>query len=323
VSERAPATAVAMPPAPGLPGPGEPSVPEAPRGLRTWVRARGYTPTVWLVLPGVIFMIAFFIYPVIYGLNLSFQGRSGGISAYIDFFTNQFPHDSGSADTLWTTLKLSIPATVICVLLAVPIAWRFRSGVRGLRVFTAIIMIPMTLGSVFVAESLNTLLGPAGWLNRLLLALHLVTEPIQLTGNFAGVLIALVFTGLPFAFLLMLGFAAGIDASLDKAASILGAGPFQRFWRIDFPLLLPGITITFALSFVLSFGVFPSATLLGNDAGPTRVLSKVAYQEYSNGNYANASATAMIMAIAQLIVLGVVFLGRSRLYRGSTAGGKG
>jgi putative spermidine/putrescine transport system permease protein len=295
----------------------------APRGFGSWIRAHGYTPTVWLVLPGVLFMIAFFIYPVAYGLNLSFQGRAGGVSAYVDFFTNSFPHDFGSFESLWTTLKLSLPATIICVLLAVPIAWRFRRGVRGLRIFTAVIMIPMTLGSVFVAEALNTLLGPAGWFNRLLLALHLVSTPLEVTGNFTGVMIALVFTGLPFAFLLMLGYASGIDASLDKAASILGAGPVQRFWRIDFPLLLPGITITFALSFVLSFAVFPSATLLGNDAGPTRVLSKVAYVEYSNGNYANASATAVIMAVAQLIVLGVVFLGRSRLYRGSTAGGKG
>ena len=297
--------------------------PRAPHGVRAWMRARGFTSAVWLVLPGVVFMIAFFIYPVVYGLNLSFQGRNGGVSAYADFFTNSFPHDSGSFDSLWTTLKLALPATLICVLIAVPIAWRFRAGVRGLRVLTAVIMIPMTLGSVFVAESFNNLLGPAGWVNRLLLTLHIVRTPLEMTGNFAGVLIALVFTGLPFTFLLMLGYAAGIDASLDRAASMLGAGPLQRFWRIDFPLLLPGITITFALSFVLSFAVFPSATLLGNDAGPTRVLSKVAYVEYSNGNYANASATAMIMAVAQLIVLGVVFLIRSRLYRGSTSGGKG
>lgn len=293
------------------------------QGLGGRLRALGYTRTAWFVLPGVVFMVAFFIYPVFYGISLSFQGRSGGISAYIDFFTNAFPHDSGSFASLWTTLWLSFPSAVISVLLAVPIAWRMRGGVRGLRVLTAVIMVPMTLGSVFVAESLNSLLGPNGWFNRALLALHIVSSPLQLVGNYTGVLIALVLTGLPFAFLLMLGYASGIDPALDRAASVLGAGPVQRFFRVDFPLLLPGITITFALSFVLAFAVFPSATLLGNDAGPTRVLSKVAYTEYSNANYANASATAVIMAVAQLVVLGAVFLVRSRLYRGSTSGGKG
>jgi putative spermidine/putrescine transport system permease protein len=292
-------------------------------GVRDWIRARGYTPTVWLVLPGVLFMVVFFIYPVFYGINLSFQGRAGGISAYMDFFTNSFPHDSGSFDSLWTTLRLALPSAIISVLLAVPIAWRMRRGFRGLRVLTAVIMVPMTLGSVFVAEALNNLLGPTGWFNRTLVALHLITTPVQLTGNYTGVLIALVLTGFPFAFLLMLGYASGVDPALDRAASILGASARQRFFRVDLPLLLPGIAITFALSFVLAFAVFPSATLLGNDAGPTRVISKVAYTEYSNANYANASATAVIMAIAQLIVLGAIFLGRSRLYRGSTAGGKG
>lgn len=301
------------------------SVLEAPhtRGLHSWTRARGLSSAVWLVVPGVVFMIVFFIYPLVYGVGLSFQGRAGGVSAYVDFFTDSFPHDSGSFATLWTTLALSVPAAVICLLLAVPIAWRMRNGVRGLRVLTAVIMVPMTLGSVFVAEALNNLLGPTGWFNRLLQTLHITSAPIQLTGNFTGVLIALVLTGLPFSFLLMLGYASGIDPALDRAAAIMGASPRQRFFRIDLPLLLPGITITFALSFVLAFAVFPSATLLGNDAGPTRVLSKVAYTEYSNGNYANASATAVIMAVVQLIILAIIFGMRGRLYRGSTSGGKG
>jgi putative spermidine/putrescine transport system permease protein len=293
------------------------------QGLSGWMRARGYTRTAWLVLPGVVFMVAFFIYPVLYGVSLSFQGQAGGISAYTDFFADTFPHDSGSFESLGTTLWLSLPSGVISVLLAMPLAWRLRNGVRGLRALTAVIMVPMTLGSVFVAEALNNLLGPTGWVNRTLLALHLVSAPLQLTGNAAGVEIALVLTGLPFAFLLMLGYASGIDPQLDRAASVLGAGPTQRFLRIDLPLLLPGITITFALSFVLAFAVFPSATLLGNDAGPTRVLSKVAYTEYSNANYANASATAVVMAVTQLVVLGAVLLVRSRLYRGSSSGGKG
>lgn len=287
------------------------------------LRARGFSKTLWLVVPGVVFMIAFFIYPVFYGINLSFQGRTGGISAYLDFFTDSFPHDSGSFASLWITLKLALPSAIISVLLALPIAWRLRRGLRGLRVLTAVIMVPMTLGSVFVAESLNNLLGPTGWFNRTLLALHIVSSPLPLTGNYTGVLISIVLTGLPFAFLLMLGYASGIDPALDNAAAVLGADPLQRFFRVSLPLLLPGITITFALSFVLAFAVFPSATLLGNDAGPTRVLSKVAYTEYANGNYANASATAIIMAVTQLIVLAVIFLARGRLYRGSTSGGKG
>jgi putative spermidine/putrescine transport system permease protein len=137
------------------------------------------------------------------------------------------------------------------------------------------------------------------------------------------VLLSLVISGFPFAFLLTLGFASGIDPNLEQAAAVLGADAMARFRLIALPLLLPGLTITFVLSFVLAFGVFPSATLVGNDAGPTRVLSKIAYTEYTNAQYATASATAVIMAVVQLVVIGLVFALRGKLYRGSTAGGKG
>jgi putative spermidine/putrescine transport system permease protein len=277
----------------------------------------------WFVLPGILFMLVFFIYPLTYGVGLSFQGVAGPGSAYRDFLTNNFPHDSGSLSSLWITLELAVPGALINVAAALPIAWRMRGPLRGKRLITAVVMVPMTLGAVFVAEGMNTFLGATGWFNRLLLDLHLVDQPLQLTGNFAGVLIAIVVTGFPFAFLLMLGYVSGIDPSLEQAAAILGAPPWQRFRLITFPLLLPGLTITFCLSFVLAFAVFPSATLVGNDAGPTRVISKIAYTEYANGHYANASATAIVMGVAQLVILGLVMLARSRLYRGSTAGGKG
>jgi putative spermidine/putrescine transport system permease protein len=267
-------------------------------------------------------MLVFFIYPLIYGAGLSFQGDAGPLSAYREFFASKYPHDSGSLASVWVTLKLAVPGAVISVAAAVPIAWRMRGALRGKRLIVAIVLVPMTLGAVFVAEGMNTFLGPTGWFNRVLLDLHLIGKPLLLTGNFTGVLIAIVITGFPFAFLLMLGYASGIDPSLDNAAAILGARPWQRFRLITFPLLLPGLTITFCLCFVLAFAVFPSATLVGNDAGPTRVISKIAYTEYSNANYANASATAMLMAIVQLGVLGLVLLGRGRLYRGSTVGGK-
>jgi len=268
-------------------------------------------------------MLAFFIYPLIYGVALSFQGDAGPFSAYREFFSDQFPHDSGSLHSLWVTLKLAIPGALINVAAAVPIAWRMRGAMRGKRLITALVMVPMTLGSVFVAEGMIMFLGGTGWFNRVLLDLHLIQSPLKLIGNYTAVLIAIVITGFPFAFLLMLGYVSGIDPNLDKAAAMLGARPSQRFRKVTLPLLLPGLTITFALSFVLAFAVFPSATLVGNDAGPTRVISKIAYNEYAFAHYANASATAVIMGVVQLAVLGVIFFVRSRLYRGSTAGGKG
>ncbi|MBA3779815.1 MAG: ABC transporter permease, partial [Chloroflexi bacterium] len=73
-----------------------------------------------------------------------------------------------------------------------------------------------------------------------------------------------------------------------------------------------------------AFAVFPSAVMVGNPSGETRVISIAAYQAaFERFDYPMASAIAMIMAALQFAVVGSVFLVRSRLYRGSTSGAKG
>ena len=107
------------------------------------------------------------------------------------------------------------------------------------------LVVPVTLGTVLIAKGLLTLLGPRGWVNRALLELGLVDEPVRFVNNYWGVLLSLVITGFPFAFLLTLSLPVGIDPMLERAAATLGAGPRQRFWRITFPLLVPGLAMTF------------------------------------------------------------------------------
>lgn len=273
---------------------------------------------VWLVVPAAVFMVAFFVYPLCYGVSLTFQGSGGALSAYRNFFS-----DGYQLSSIWITLELSVPTALICVTAAIPLAYRMRGPFRGKRTLTAIIMVPMTLGAVFVADGMIDFLGPNGWFNRSLRALHLIDQPIVLIHNFVGVLLSMVISVFPLAFLLVLGYFSGIDTSLEQAAAVSGGSPWQRFRIILFPLLLPGLTITFALSFVLAFAVFPSATLVGDPAGSTRVVSIVAYTAYSQANYASASAIAIVMGLVELAVLGIVFGIRSRLYRGATTGGKG
>jgi putative spermidine/putrescine transport system permease protein len=199
-----------------------------------------------------------------------------------------------------------------------------RGRFRGKRLLTTILVVPITLGTVLTAEGLLNFLGPTGWFNRLLLTLGLVDQPITLTHNYWGVFFSLVITGFPFAFLLVLSYLSGIDPSLERAAATLGAGWAQRFFRITLPLLAPGLATTFCLTFVLAFSVFPSAILVGDPSGSTRVISIAAYEAaYVHYDYPAASAAAIIMGAVELLVISVVLGLRSLLYTGSTAGGKG
>jgi putative spermidine/putrescine transport system permease protein len=273
-----------------------------------------------LVLPAVLFILALFIYPFLYGLGLSFQPAKGG-GAFADY--QRFFSDPFQRDTIWKTLRLAIPAALFNVLAAVPIAYRMRGRFRGKRVITTLLVIPITLGTVLTAEGLLNFLGPAGWFNRTLVSLGLRDQPVGLINNYWGVFFSLVITGFPFAFLLILSYISGIDPSLERAAATLGADWRARFRRITLPLLAPGLATTFCLTFVLAFSVFPSAILVGNPTGSTRVISIAAYQAaYEQYDYPFASAIAMIMGLVELLVLGVVLLWRSRFYVGAT-GGKG
>lgn len=293
---------------------------QSPTAVRHRLAERGIDRQLLLLVPAAGFVALLFVYPFLYGVGLSFQPAQGdALSTYRRFFS-----DSYEADTIWTTLRISLPAALINVGASVPIAYRMRGRFRGKRLLTTILVIPITLGTVLTAQGLLNFLGPTGWFNRALLASGLVDAPVRLTNNYWGVLLSLVITGFPFAFLLVLSYLSGIDPSLERAAATLGAGRRERFRRITLPLLAPGLATTFCLTFVLAFSVFPSAVLVGDPAGSTRVISIAAYQAaYERFDYSMAAAIAVIMGVVELVVIGAVLGWRALLYTGSTAGGKG
>jgi putative spermidine/putrescine transport system permease protein len=284
--------------------------------------ARGapFDRTLLLVLPAAAFMLLLFVYPFLYGLVLSFNPKEGGwLANYQFFFTtdNEWP-------TIWTTLRLALPATLINVGLALPIAYRMRVKTRYQRWVTTLLVVPITLGTVLIAEGMLTYFGPKGWLSHVLQLLHLYSGPIRLTHNYWGVLISLIVSGFPFAFLLILSYVTGIDPVLARAAATLGAGPAAQFRSIYLPLLAPGLAMCFCLAFVQAFSVFPSAVLLGSPAGPTRVISIAAYEAaFEQYDYALASAIAMVMGLVQLLIVAAVLGLRNAFYRGPVSGGKG
>jgi putative spermidine/putrescine transport system permease protein len=286
---------------------------------------RGVDRTLLLLLPGVVFLIALFIYPFAYGLGLSFQPLPAHHSTDPLYNYKQFFHDPYQRNTIWITLKIGLPAALINVLASIPIAYRLRGKVRGKRLLTTALVIPITLGTVLTATGMIEYFSGTGWLNRILMAVHLtdVDHPVPLLHNYWGVMLSLIISGFPFAFLLTLSYLSGIDPSLESAAAVLGAGWFKRFRDITFPLLAPGLAMTFCLNFVLAFSVFPSAVLLGDGEGKTHVISIAAYDAaYQEYDYSKASTIAMIMAAVMLIVISLVLTGRAQLYRGSS-GGKG
>jgi len=287
--------------------------------LRVQLAAMGVDSVTMLALPAVLFVLALFVYPFFYGLALSVEPIEGVWYAnYQKFFTDPFLYD-----TIGKTLRLAVPVTLLCVFLSIPIALRVRH-MRNQRLLTTILVLPITLGTVLIAEGLLNYLGPQGWLNRTLITIGLIHAPLQLVHNYWGAFLGLLIAVFPFTFLLTLSYVTGIDPALEQAASTLGARPWARFRHIILPLLAQGLAVNFCLSFVQAFSVFPTAVLLGSPAGSTRVISIAAYTAaYEAYDYPLASTIAMIMAGVQLLIVAALLSARGLLYRGPMGGAKG
>jgi len=263
-----------------------------------------------LLLPSVAYLLVMFVFPFAYGVLLSLAPGARGLSLanYHAFFL-----DPWQARTIWVTASIAVPNTVVTVLLALIVAYSMRRGIRGERTITAALVLPIALGTVLVAEGINGFYGPKGWLNQALVGLG-VPELPRLTHNYTGVMIALFVQHFPFCFLMLLGYISGIDPALEASARVLGAGAWAVFRRVMWPLIAPGVAIAGALVFVMNFGVFPSAVLVGQPAGATRTIAIAAYQQaFEHSDMSMASAIAVVMGGCQLAGLALILVLRRRM----------
>ena len=161
----------------------------------------------FFLLPAILFFSLVFIYPFIYGVYLSFTDTGGSftLSNYVRFFT-----DMWEFRTVWVTFKIAMPVTILSMVLAIPLSYYMRFGLKYEKLITFFLVLPTTLGMVLVAEGILTYMGPKGWLNQFLMAIKLIDEPIQLIHNYWGVL-HLFYTEFSFCVPLLVGYVSGID----------------------------------------------------------------------------------------------------------------
>lgn len=271
------------------------------------------------ILPALLYVLCMFVYPFMYGIYLSLRPmkvEGFSLANYFSFFTD--PYQYG---TIWITFSLAIPTTVIVLTLALLMAYGMRRGFFMERTITTVLIMPISLGVILLSEGILGFYGSQGWFNQMLMGIGLIEEPFILTHNYIGVMLALFMQQFPFCFLMLLGYISGIDPSLEGSARVLGATPWVVFRRIMLPLIAPGLAIAFALVFVMSFAVFPSAVMLGQPSGATRSISIAAYQQaFEQYDMSYASAIAVIMGMCQLGALVIIILFRRRMSTSATMG---
>jgi putative spermidine/putrescine transport system permease protein len=253
----------------------------------------------WPLLPALVFLLFLFVYPVGQLLWLSAINKSGALTGqhYARLFSSSL-----YVDVLLITVKISAWTTAFALLGGYPVAYLLAtSSARWRTRLTFWVLLPFWTSFLVRAFAWMVLLGRNGALNKLLEATGLTTAPVAVIFNLTGVLIGMTHALMPLGILTMVSVMEHIDASLPKAAATLGARGGQAFWRIYFPLSLPGVAAAGLLVFISSMGFFIIPALLGGRR-ETMITQIIIEQVQDLMNWAFAGAISLLLLATALVV---------------------
>ena len=211
--------------------------------------------------------------------------------------------------TLFRSMWIAARVMIFSLLLGYPLAYylSFYAGKRKDLLYQLVI-IPLWVSYLVRAYAWKTILGSDGVLNTLLQYVHLTKHPLEflLYSPFAVVL-TLTHIYTPFAFLPIYASLEHIPRNLVEASHDLGASPFQTFWRVIFPLSVPGVLAGATFAFVLSLGDFLAPLLLGGPSGI--MISNIVVSLF--GAAYNWPLGAAISFCMLALVLALLFLSES------------
>jgi len=268
-----------------------------------------------LAAPTSLWLLVFFVLPLVIVLVVSFMSRGRGGVAELPFTLEHYQRSFGVFSIiLWRSLGLAALTTVICLLVGYPLAFfistRRRRAVQQLALF--LVILPFWTNFLIRTYAWRILLGEEGVLNGLLLGLGLVTEPLGLLNTQFAVLLGLVYGFLPFMVLPIFASVERFNFRYVDAAQDLGANDLQTFRRVLLPLTMPGVLAGCALVFIPSVGAFVTPDLLGGTRG-LMIGNLINNQFGGSGNMPLGSALSIVMmAVVMLSLLVYVFANRQR-----------
>ncbi len=229
------------------------------------------------------------------GLRIEYQTT---FDAYERFFSDPFYWD-----VVGRSLQLATLVTVLAVLIGYPTAYGITRIKRpGITLMLYILIFSPLLTSVIIrAFGWVVLLGESGFVNYLLMTVHIVERPIRLIYNVEGVTIALVHVMLPFAVFPMISVLNQIDPTLKEAANDLGADRWQTFRRVTLPLSLPGVLSGAQTTFVLAVSAFATPSILGG--GRVLVLPRTIYEGIVSRDWPLAAVMGIVLLAMTLLMV--------------------
>jgi spermidine/putrescine transport system permease protein len=289
---------------PNRPSTQPPRLPSPPPVYHRW---RQWIQPVALLGPSGLWLVVLLVLPTLLILDLSLLPglRPGaevpayGLGNYAQLLNPVY------RGVIGRSLTFALTATVACLLLGFPVAyWIALIVPKRWRVLLLIaFVLPLWTSSLLRAYAWVSILRPTGILNTLLTALGLPSQNWLYTG--IAVSIGLSYSFLPYMVLILYASLERLDRRLLEAAADLGANPFQSFWKITVPQVLPGIAAGSLLVFITSLGDFVVPELLGGASSMT--MSRLIYNQFLRvRNWGLGAALSMLLIVTVSVAIALL-----------------
>jgi putative spermidine/putrescine transport system permease protein len=263
---------------------------------------KNHTLTILLLLfPGVgyiaLMLATALVMTVLQSLGLfNFTGVSQfGFQEWVDVFNQQ----------TWDAFAFA--SSLMCMILAYPLALFLRREFLAKKYFQAVIRMPLFMPALVAAFLILNVITYHGIFNEFLIRLGIIREPLRLTHDDwgLGVVGIQIWKNLPFQTLIVTSVLVSIQSDLENAAKNLGAGPWQVFRDILFPLSIPGIVTGVVLVFIGIFGDYAINTVAGPKYPPSLAIRMYA-NAYVFNDWGQAACIAIIIIISSMIYAWII-----------------
>lgn len=267
-----------------------------------WFHERPRAQAWALLAPGGLWLLVFFVAPVLIMFGYSFMPRNpyGGVELG---FTLE--HYRRFFDPLYFTILLrttidAVICTVACLLLGYPVAYAIARGGRLKNFLLFLVVLPFWTSFLVRTFAMIFLMRDSGLLNSWMIALGWISEPIEMLYTPFAVLLGLVYGFLPFMVLPIYATLEKMDESLIEAAADLGCPRWKAFWLVTLPLSLPGMIAGALLCFIPIVGEFVIPDLLGGSE--SQMIGQTLWTEFFlNKDWPVASAVAVALLCVLLV----------------------
>ncbi len=200
-----------------------------------------------------------------------------------------------------TSVIIAAISTVLTLLVGFPIAYGMARAPATIRpTLLMLVILPFWTSFLIRVYAWIGILKPEGLLNQLLLSLHIINQPLIILNTYTAIFIGIVYSYLPFMVLPLYSSLEKMDYSLIEAAKDLGCPPTAAFWKITFPLSLPGVIAGCLLVFIPAVGEFVIPDLLGGSQ--TLMIGKTLWNEFfANRDWPVSSAVAVILLLLLIV----------------------